>query len=160
MRTNRAYGIGSPAALPVIPVNRAGAGCLSDILTSATALVGQWFELHALAAAVVTVITDTIKTKDGAPTTSVASTALLVGQNYTIIAVGTTNWVTAGAPANFGVGTNFTAIATATGSGTAVAAAQVIASLNIPAGDSIYGSFQSVSVASGTIIAYRDGNPS
>ena len=54
------------------------------------------------------------------PGTAVAATALTVGLTYRIKTVGTTNWQTAGAPTNATVGTLFTAVATSTGTGTAV----------------------------------------
>ena len=158
MRTSRAYGAGSPATLPVVDVARAGAACLSDYITDTGTYNGSWFEIHAVATAVVSVITDTIKTVNGAPPTTVAVTALVVGQTYEIVTVGNTDWTVAGAPANFGVGTVFQAKAVGTGSGTAKQSTQVIQSIPLVAGDSIYGSFQQITAASGKLIAYRDGS--
>jgi hypothetical protein len=47
------------------------------------------------------------------------SADLVVGRTYTITTVGTTNWESAGAPAGYTVGTEFTAIAQVSGTGTA-----------------------------------------
>jgi|694.fasta_scaffold07757_14 hypothetical protein len=65
----------------------------------------------------------------------VAATALVVGQGYRIVSLGTTNWQTCGAGATAAVGTVFKCEATGTGTGTAQrvdtrkATAQAIAAL-------------------------------
>jgi hypothetical protein len=51
--------------------------------------------------------------------TPVAITALVIGQSYTILSVGDSNWVAVGGPVNSNVGTVFTATGTGTGTGTA-----------------------------------------
>jgi hypothetical protein len=49
----------------------------------------------------------------------IAATAMVVGQSYRIVSIGTTNWQTAGAPSGAVVGTLFTCEAVGTGTGTA-----------------------------------------
>ena len=51
--------------------------------------------------------------------TGVTGGAFVVGQAYQIVTVGTTNWTAAGAGANFGVGTIFTATTVGDGNGSA-----------------------------------------
>ena len=51
--------------------------------------------------------------------TGVTGGAFVVGQAYQIVTTGTTNWTAAGAGANFGVGTIFTATTVGDGNGTA-----------------------------------------
>jgi hypothetical protein len=51
--------------------------------------------------------------------TGVTGGAFVVGQAYQIVTVGTTNWTAAGAGANFGIGTIFTATTVGDGNGSA-----------------------------------------
>ena len=65
------------------------------------------------------------------PGTSVTAGSFVTGVTYQITSLGTTNWQTAGAPANATVGTKFTAIAAGSGTGTAVVAVDSCL-LNVP----------------------------
>src|SRR5580658_159834 len=156
MRTAK-FGAASPSAMPVVDVTKPGGGVQSDIITDTAVHNGQWFAITALSAAVVGLESTSIATVNGADPTTVASTALVAGNTYTIVSVGTTNWVALGASANQS-GVTFVANGSGSGNGTAQAAgtANFIGGLPIPAGATIYGSFQQIAANSGVLIAYRD----
>lgn len=147
------YGSRQPGATPFYDPTRPGYGADSDLITDTTTHLGAWFCLKALAAAVVDVITDSIKTTNGVAPSTVA-TAAVAGQTYKILTVGTTDWTAIGASVN-AVGVTFLATGAGTGNGTATSESRPITGISIPAGAEIYGAFQSIRCQSGSLLAYR-----
>ena len=154
MRITNQTGLQQPAGLNVNTINQPGAGTASDFINGAGTYTGWWGAITALVAAVVTVVTTSIKTQNGVPST-VLATNFVAGGTYTIQSLGTTNWLAIGAPVA-AVGVTFTATGAGAGTGTALQGdEQTVAGLIIPAGTTIYGEFKSITWTSGTVLAYR-----
>lgn len=149
MLRNQQDGSYAMKPLRVDPISQIGGGADTDWLTAAGgAVAGAWYALLALASTTVTVVTTSIKTLNGTPQV-VGPANLVVGETYTIVSLGTANWALVGAPANYILGTQFTASGTTTGTGSAAPDHQTYAGIVIPVGSVLYGSFQSVQITSG-----------
>ena len=147
-----------PVPLPVGVATQPGSGVESDLLTDTNAHTGQWFAIWNNSASTLTLsfVSDSVKTLNGTPPNTVAAGAFVVGQTYTIVSVGSTNFTAIGATANQ-AGVTFVATGVGSGSGTATLAGTGGAynAVTIPSGGTLYGSFQSITLAGNTAVAYR-----